>query len=551
MTRARPLADDPVLLGRQRQLAALKVVGSGVDASQTGTGKCVAPDTPILISGRWLPAQDVWERNAGRSWQADNGEWAEPNEPLWTASLSDDGRMTSGRVRALYRQRVHERGRRVTLTDGSQLITTTAHALHGADGWSRAIGVGDTVTVPAHVPWNGPDHHPAVIELLAWQIAEGYEPRTSATTAVARIYQRDERILRHLRSRAEEIEQTMGIRMGKLPIYCRPPRVAHLCIGSRQWRRYLEALGYRWGALAAEKRVPDDIVAASNPTVALFLRCYIDAEGSISQKRRMLEITSASKAIVNQIAVMLRRFGVWMRIKHRLKAATNGAGIRRDYWTGYVSGPSLRRFAQHIGCGTSAHRDALAAACRGRCNPNHEVVPVHDILAELQAVGVPQRWMLPDGFENVRARGVSCHRAVAIADAILKVSSRAAARRRGPVSDRQRATVLALTPELLHNASERLRRRADRDVFYARVASVEEVLLDGWVYDFSIEEHHNFVAGGMLAHNTITSGRALAHRAATTPRLRAMVVAEGRLLAQWRDELLARSTRPRAAAAGP
>ena len=34
MVRARPLADDPVLLGRQRELAALKVVGSGVDASR-------------------------------------------------------------------------------------------------------------------------------------------------------------------------------------------------------------------------------------------------------------------------------------------------------------------------------------------------------------------------------------------------------------------------------------------------------------------------------------------------------------------------------------
>ena len=41
MVLARPLADDPVLLGRQRDLAALKVVGSGVDASQTGTGKTI------------------------------------------------------------------------------------------------------------------------------------------------------------------------------------------------------------------------------------------------------------------------------------------------------------------------------------------------------------------------------------------------------------------------------------------------------------------------------------------------------------------------------
>lgn len=41
MALARPLADDPVLLGRQQHMAALKVVGSGVDASQTGCGKTI------------------------------------------------------------------------------------------------------------------------------------------------------------------------------------------------------------------------------------------------------------------------------------------------------------------------------------------------------------------------------------------------------------------------------------------------------------------------------------------------------------------------------
>ena len=42
MTMASPVADDPVLLGRQREMAALKVVGSGVDASAVGTGKTIS-----------------------------------------------------------------------------------------------------------------------------------------------------------------------------------------------------------------------------------------------------------------------------------------------------------------------------------------------------------------------------------------------------------------------------------------------------------------------------------------------------------------------------
>jgi len=41
MTTAKALNDDPVLLGRQAEVAALKVVGSGLDASQVGTGKSV------------------------------------------------------------------------------------------------------------------------------------------------------------------------------------------------------------------------------------------------------------------------------------------------------------------------------------------------------------------------------------------------------------------------------------------------------------------------------------------------------------------------------
>ena len=57
MTLARPLADDPVLLGRQREMAALKVVGSGVDASAVGTGK-------TITSGRALAHRATTHRRA-------------------------------------------------------------------------------------------------------------------------------------------------------------------------------------------------------------------------------------------------------------------------------------------------------------------------------------------------------------------------------------------------------------------------------------------------------------------------------------------------------
>ena len=40
-------------------------------------------------------------------------------------------------------------------------------------------------------------------------------------------------------------------------------------------------------------------------------------------------------------------------------------------------------------------------------------------------------------------------------------------------------------------------------MFYPRIVSIEDVDYSGWVYDFEVAEHHNFVAGGMLCHNTV------------------------------------------------
>ena len=101
---------------------------------------------------------------------------------------------------------------------------------------------------------------------------------------------------------------------------------------------------------------------------------------------------------------------------------------------------------------------------------------------------------------------------------------------RSPGAALSRAAVIAarkVSPDELERAAKALECRVEREVYYARVVNVEDVVLNGWVYDLEVPEHHNFVAGGVLAHNTVSTGRALANRAVTTRRLRAMVVAEG------------------------
>ncbi|MCL5996209.1 MAG: SNF2-related protein [Chloroflexi bacterium] len=43
----------------------------------------------------------------------------------------------------------------------------------------------------------------------------------------------------------------------------------------------------------------------------------------------------------------------------------------------------------------------------------------------------------------------------------------------------------------------------EQDVFYCKIKSIEQVDYQGWVYDFEVGHYHNFVANGILCHNTV------------------------------------------------
>src|SRR6185437_5380527 len=200
-------------------------------------------------------------------------------------------------------------------------------------------------------------------------------------------------------------------------------------------------------------RIPDLIVAADDDTIRRFLREYFSAEGSVLTGMRSVEISSASGWLMQQLSCMLRSLGIWLRITEKQKRATNGLGIYRTYHIGLIGGDSLRRFHDLVGFSDPVKQAKLATLCEKAPNTNVEGVP----------------------------------------------GSR-------PASKWTAATLTAyerLNPIDLEAIRDFLSERADREVFYARIVSVEDVDYTGWVYDFEVEEHHNFVAGGMLCHNTV------------------------------------------------
>jgi intein/homing endonuclease len=496
---------------QERGLAWLSFLGNlglgAVLADSMGLGKCVCSDISIFVNGALFSAEDVWNRFATGTWIDGEGEWAIPAEPLTVNALANvDGRrkIAKARVARLYRQHISEKVRRVRLDDGSEICITRRHKLLGVDDWTNEFSPGDRICVPSRLEWSGEPVDPDLTVLLAWQISEGWEGKYDV-----RITQEDVGVLEDLLQRTERLAGNHGLQFNHPSIRIYVDHCPYLRITSADYRKYLASLGYRWGRNSAEKRIPDVIVAADDDTIRRFLREYFSAEGSVLAGMRCVEISSASEWLMRQLACMLRRFGIWLRIMEKRKRATNGTGIYRTYYIGLIGGRSLRRFHELVGFSDPVKQAKLASLCEMVSNTNVEGVPGSFLL------GLARRLTrLPTsqyGVGSVYFTGTqelsrnTAHLAVAAIDRILSGDAAAEYAAR-PVTKWTTATLAAyerLNPIDLGVIRDTLAERADREVFYARITSVEDVDYTGWVYDFEVEEHHNFVAGGMLCHNTV------------------------------------------------
>ncbi len=513
--------------------------GRSILGDDMGLGKCVGADTPVFVNGAIETAERVWERYAGTPSSDGEGEWAAPTTPLVVNAIGPGG-IHPARIVRLYRQRIDEPVRRLVLDDGSELTVTRRHKLLGRDGWTNRLQVGDVACVPRRLAWQGTPVDPDLTELLAWQISEGYEQPDRAT---ATITQADVARLERLREVAIRFGDRHRVGLNSLTISRPAGKAAYITVSSKPYREFLTAFGYEWGHKSAGKKIPDRIVSADDATVQLFLRHYFAAEGGVSRRQRLVEIVSASRWLMLQLRTMLRRFGIWLRVKRRQKRATNGTGIRREYQIGTLGGNAVRLFRDLIGFADEAKQQALAEVTAVRANTNVEGVPVADLVAALaESTGLPQRHfgVGTQYFYSTQnlSRDTTAKVTTAI-DAILsgeRLTSYATLRK----SKWTAGTLTAyrrLDREALVRARDQLSELCERDVFYARVESVTDEQYRGWVYDYEVEGHHNYVAADVLCHNTIQTLAAVELLARERGIGRVLVVAPASVKYQWEGEI--------------
>jgi len=370
---------------------------------------------------------------------------------------------------------------RLRLASGREVKASANHPFLTFSGWTPLgeLRTGDRVAIPRHIPapigaglgWS--EHR---IGLLAHLIGDGCVVRSQPVHYTAN----DEENLAFVEAAAAA---EFGIA---------PRRVAQ----GNWWHTYLPAPHHcthrRGNPLHAwfrelgiedlrshEKRLPAAIYAADDSEVCLFLHHLWATDGCVwlgrGKSADKAYYATSSRELAYGVVHLLARLRIVARVRQVEKA-----GYQPGYHVIVADGPSLRTFCERVGVhgrrGETARE--LAAALAGRTvNTNVDTIPA----------GV---WGVVKA-ERIRA-GLTDRQFQA---AIGTQYCGAALYKTCPSRERLIRCAEAL-------GSEMLREIASSDLYWDRIVGIES-LGPQPVYDATVKDMHNFIADGLISHNSI------------------------------------------------
>jgi replicative DNA helicase len=370
---------------------------------------------------------------------------------------------------------------RLRLASGREVKASANHPFLTFAGWTPLgeLRPGERLAIPRHVPepvnaglgWS--EHR---LGLLAHLIGDGCVVRTQPV---------------HYTSNDEEnlafVEAAAAAEFG-----ISPRRVAqgtwwhtylpapHHCTHGRgnplhAWFRELGIENLR----SHQKRLPAAMYAAADAEVCLFLRHLWATDGCVWRGRGKSAdkayYATSSRDLAHGVAHLLARLRIVARIRQVEKA-----GYRPGYHVIVADGPSLRTFCERVGVhgrrGETARQ--LVGELAGRAtNTNVDTIPVgvwNVVKAERMRVGLTERQF--QAAIGTHYCGTTLYKSCPSRERLMRC-----------------AEVLG---------SETLREIASSDLYWDRIVSIEP-LGPQPVYDATVKGTHNFIADGLISHNSI------------------------------------------------
>jgi replicative DNA helicase len=413
------------------------------------------------------------------------GELLEADRPVPVWSTTDDGRMVAADVSRAFSSG-HKPVYRVGLRSGLAIEATANHPFLTISGYVPLsdLTVGDRVATARRLPEaaNPSPMDRDEIVLLAHLIGEGTivprQPVHYTSADRANLEAVEKAAFRRFGITARRVPDGRSEKTTQLYLPA-PERLTH---GRRNpIAAWLDELGL-WGCRAADKHLPAEVFALPDDGVRLFLHHLWATDGTLVPRRPdgtgprvHISYATSSEQLARDVVLLLRRLD--LRAKIQVYMERTG---RPGYRVAIYGVEQQRRFLSRIGIhGDRGDRvePALASLEGVRSNPNVDVLPIEiwdDIRHKRAAAGMTER-------EFQAALGTSyCGSSL-----YKSAPSRARLQRVAEVLD-----------------DDRLAARANDDLAWDEIVAIEP-LGTMEVFDATVPGTHNFVAEGVVVHNSM------------------------------------------------
>ncbi|MBI4210940.1 MAG: DNA topoisomerase VI subunit B [Candidatus Diapherotrites archaeon] len=224
----------------------------------------------------------------------------------------------------------------------------------------------------------------------------------------------------------------------------------------------------------------DGLFSQNEEIIAAYLKGLFDAEGSVSVEKRTITLTLYNKCAIEQVFHALLRIGI--------HASINKDGNQKRI--SITEKENIYRFLEKVGLSDESKADKVIRIINsGKQNTQTDTIPGINraIESEVRRMQLPLTVLPSMSYSAIHSKNVS-----------------------------RRALKQAIQVINLQQENWFLHALANAEVSWLEVVETKlEKNTEEFVYDLEIEEHHNFIAGGIICHNSgatmlsqITTGKA-------------------------------------------
>ncbi len=477
-----------------------------------GIAKCTDGDSKVLLAdgsiGKIRDIVDDVLREKGEQ-SMDDGVYAVSNHDLVSMNLC--GRTEQSKATHFWKLDAPEYLYEVETASGKLVKVTAEHPFFvPLNGYikpkpAKELKIGEFIATPHYIKVNGTHQKlpkarrgktnanrvklPETLDadfarLLGYLAGDGYLRRTSSYEI--NLTNSDDELLWDF----SQILHGFGLGTGK--VYDKESTAKTVSAFSVELGEILVSLGMMKDSFG--KTVPQIIMKSPDDIAKEFIKAYFDCEASVGKEG--LTVVSASKDLLEGVQMLLLRFGIICQLHPTYSRATNAKTHKlTKYYRMFILGENAARYGDIISFVSSEKVRKLKKLGR-KFNTNTDVVPdLRLVMKETrESLGISQfHCGVPRSTYQHFERGD-----------------------RNPSYGTLRKVVDAFTKSLLAQSlffDGRLEKASlnisvletlcKSHIFWDKVKSIRKVKPEEkWVYDLQVNTCHNFIANGLMIHNS-------------------------------------------------